>query len=49
MKFLKLLWFVSLVLFIGYTVYDIIGNGFNGILIATGLALAFSGVGLLNK
>ena len=49
MKSLKLLWFVSLVLFTGYVVYDFIGNGFNGTLLASGLALVFSGVGVLNK
>lgn len=49
MRFLKLLWFTSLFAFIGYFIYDYFESGFKGELIAVGLALVFSGVGLFNK
>lgn len=49
MKYLKLLWLVSLVSFVVYFVTEWLESGFDSVLFASGIAILFSGIGLLNK
>lgn len=49
MKYLKLIWLVSVVAFSAYFVIEWLKSGFDSNLIATGVVLLASGIGLLNK
>jgi hypothetical protein len=49
MKYLKLLWLVSLVSFVVYFVTEWLVSGFDSVLFASGIAILFSGVGFLNN
>tara|TARA_A100000164_G_scaffold381487_1_gene433354 strand:- start:1545 stop:1733 length:189 start_codon:yes stop_codon:yes gene_type:complete len=49
MKYLRWLWVVTLVFFIGYFIKNYLESGFDSVLFASGLALICSGVGFLKK
>ena len=49
MKYLKILWLVSLVSFIAFFVTEWLESGFDSVLFASGTAILFSGIGFLNK
>ncbi|MDC3241274.1 hypothetical protein OAT68_02610 [Flavobacteriaceae bacterium] len=49
MKYLKLLWLVSLVSFVVYFVSEWLESGFDSVLFASGIAILVSGVGFLKK
>ena len=49
MKYLKILWLVSLVSFIAFFVTELLESGFDSVLFASGTAILFSGIGFLNK
>ena len=49
MKYLRWLWVVTLVFFIGYFIKIYLESGFDSVLFASGLALICSGVGFLKK
>ena len=49
MKYLKLLWLISLVSFAVYFITEWFENGFDSVLFASWIAILFSGVGFLHK
>ena len=49
MKYLKLLWFISLVSFAIYFITEWFESGFDSVLFASWIAILFSGVGFLHK
>jgi len=49
MKYLKLLWFISLVSFAIYFITEWLESGFDSVLFASWIAILFSGVGFLHK
>jgi hypothetical protein len=49
MKHLRWLWFLSLLAFLAYFIKEWLERGFDSVLFASGIALLFSGIGLLNN
>jgi len=49
MKYLKLIWLVSVVAFSAYFVTEWLESGFDSVLFASGIAILVSGIGLLNQ
>ena len=49
MKYLKLLWLISLVSFAVYFITEWFESGFDSVLFASWIAILFSGVGFLQK
>ena len=49
MKYLKLLWFISLVSFAIYFITEWLESDFDSVLFASWIAILFSGVGFLHK
>tara|TARA_Y100000385_G_C12805027_1_gene513551 strand:+ start:145 stop:297 length:153 start_codon:yes stop_codon:yes gene_type:complete len=49
MKYLKLLWLISIVSFAVYFLAEWLEGGFDSVLFASGIAIFASGIGFLNK
>ena len=49
MKYLKLLWLISLVSFALYFIIEWFESGFDSVIFASWIAILFSGVGFLHK
>ena len=49
MKYLELLWLISLVSFVVYFITEWLESGFDSVLFASWIAILFSGVGFLHK